>query len=451
MRTIRVLALALIAAVPAVASAQTAPPIKYETFTLPNGLRFVVHEDRSTPIVAINVYYDVGSANEADKRSGFAHLFEHMLFEETQNLEKGEFTRYIETTGASNQFFNGTTDQDRTMYYEVVPSNRVNMALWLEAERMGRLRVTEDNFKREREVVKEERRMRIDNAPYMAGFLTLDTLYTDYKPYRHTVIGSMDDLNAATVDDVLNFYRQYYGPNNATVVLAGDITVEQAKKYANEYFAWIPRSKDVLPLPAPAPAPRSDGERRATVTDKLASIPMLFAGYTIPEHAHKDVYALQLLANILGQGESSRLNQALVKEAKIANFVGIFPLSRNKGGMLALQAQPTQGNDVTKLEEQVWTQVDKVRNEGVTQQELDKAKRSFVAGQIMQRQTVLMKSSALQHARFMHGDLANVNEDIANYQAVTLDDIRRVAQKYLTPANRTVVTVVPQPKTTTSD
>lgn len=337
------------------------------------------------------------------------------------------------------------------MYYEVVPSNRVNMALWLEAERMGRLRVTEDNFKREREVVKEERRMRIDNAPYMAGFLTLDTLYTDYKPYRHTVIGSMDDLNAATVDDVLNFYRQYYGPNNATVVLAGDITVEQAKKYANEYFAWIPRSKDVLPLPAPAPAPRSDGERRATVTDKLASIPMLFAGYTIPEHAHKDVYALQLLANILGQGESSRLNQALVKEAKIANFVGIFPLSRNKGGMLALQAQPTQGNDVTKLEEQVWTQVDKVRNEGVTQQELDKAKRSFVAGQIMQRQTVLMKSSALQHARFMHGDLANVNEDIANYQAVTLDDIRRVAQKYLTPANRTVVTVVPQPKTTTSD
>ena len=446
-RSLRVCALAALVLTPYVSYAQTAPKTNYQTFKLENGLQFIIHEDHSTPIVAVNVYYDVGSAHEEAGRSGFAHLFEHMLFQETENLDKGDFDKYLSSAGAN---VNGTTNTDRTFYFEVVPANRVNLALWLEAERMARLKVTAENFAREREVVKEERRMRIDNAPYMNGFLMLDTLHTDYKPYRHTVIGTMDDLNAATPEDVLSFYQRYYVPNNATISLAGDITVEQARKFAQEYFGPLKKGADVAPLPPAAAAPRTDGERRQVLEDKLASVPVLFAAYNTPQHDHPDTYALQLLSSLLGQGESSRLNQALVKEAKVANFAAVSVDSRLRGGYLRVQAQPTQGSDVAKLETLLWEQVEKVKTDGVSPGELAKAKRRFIAGAIMGRQTVMAKADALQHARFMHNDLASVNTDLDNYNAVTADDIRRVAQKYLNPANRTVVTVVPAQKAATS-
>lgn len=444
---LRLCALAALVLTPFVSYAQTAPKTNYQTFMLENGLQFIVHEDHSTPIVAVNVYYDVGSAHEEDGRSGFAHLFEHMLFQETENLDKGDFDKYLSSAGAN---VNGTTNTDRTFYFEVVPSNRINLALWLEAERMARLKVTAENFAREREVVKEERRMRIDNAPYGNGFLMLDTLHTDYKPYRHTVIGTMTDLDAATAEDVLSFYKRYYVPNNATITLAGDITLEQAKKYAQEYFGALKKGADVAPLPPAAAAPRTDGERRQVLEDKLASVPLLFAAYNVPQHDDADTYALQLLSSLLGQGESSRLNQALVKDAKVANFASAFVSSRLRGGYLGFQAQPTQGNDVAKLESLLWEQVEKIRSEGVSAEELAKAKRRFLAGAIMGRQTVMAKADALQHARFMHNDLSTVDTDLDNYSAVTAEDIRRVAQKYLVPANRTVVTVVPPQKAATS-
>lgn len=433
--------------VPAITHAQTAPPIKYETFTLDNGLRFIVHEDHSTPIVAVDVWYDVGSANEALGRSGFAHLFEHMLFQETENLPKGAFDTYLEEAGAQ---LNGTTNQDRTMYYEIVPSNRVNLALWLEAERMARLKVTKENFEREREVVKEERRMRIDNAPYGNGFLMLDTLHTDYKPYRHTVIGTMDDLNAATAQDVIDFYRQYYVPNNATIVLAGDITVEQARKFAQEYFADIKKGNSIAELPEPPAVPRTDGERRQVLEDKLASVPLIFSAYNVPQHNDNDIYALQLLGAVLGQGESSRIFQRLVKQEKAATFAGAGLASRARGGYMSFQAQPVQGVDVDKVESLLWEEVEKVKQQGITAEELNKAKRQLIAGQIMGRQMVLSKAEALQHARFMHGDIASINTDLDKYNAVTLDDVKRVANKYLVTPNRTVVTVVPAAKKPTT-
>jgi zinc protease len=449
MKSLRLMALAALALMPAIATAQrVAPPLKYETFTLPNGLKFIVHEDHSTPIVAVDIWYDVGSANEAVGRSGFAHFFEHMLFEETENLKKGDYNALLEAAGSS---VNATTNQDRTFYYEVVPSNRINLALWLEAERMARLRVSADNFAREREAVKEERRLRVDNAPYVNGFLTMDTLVFDYRPYRHTVIGTMDDLNAAKPEDVMSFYRQFYVPNNATVTLAGDITLEQARKYANEYFAAIPKGPPVTALPAAPVTPRTDGERRVKVEDKLASVPIVFIGYTLPPHSENETYALTMLGSLLGRGESSRLNQAIVKEAKAANFAAAGLDSRSKGGYMFVQAQPTQGNDVAKIEELVYAQIEKVKAEGVSAQELEKVRRQVVAAQVMGRQTVLSKAEALQHARFMHNDLETVNTDIEKFNTVTADDIRRVAQKYLTPANRTVVTVVPATKAATSD
>jgi predicted Zn-dependent peptidase len=211
MRTLPVLAAALLVFLAAPLNAQeTAPPIEFETITLKNGLTIIVHEDNSTPIVAVTVWYDVGSAHEEEGRSGFAHLFEHMLSQETENLEQGELRRLVAGAGGTR---NATTNNDRTAYYEILPSNRLNLALWLHAERLGRLQVTKENFEREREVVKEERRLRIENQPYSGGVETLDTLVADWPPYNHTVIGSMDDLNAAKTEDVRAFYEKYYVPN----------------------------------------------------------------------------------------------------------------------------------------------------------------------------------------------------------------------------------------------
>ena len=446
MKTKRVLLLAAAALMPAILSAQTAPPLKYETFTLPNGLKFIVHEDHSTPIVAVDVYYDVGSANEQLGRSGFAHLFEHLMFQESANMGKGDFDKWMDAAGTSN---NGTTDQDRTLYYEVVPSNRINLALWMEADRMASLRVADDNFKREREVVKEERRMRIDNAPYSNGIIALDTLTTNYGPYRHTVIGTMDDLNASSAQDAMAFYKQFYVPNNATISLAGDITVAQAKQYANEYFAKIPRGADIPAMPAPAAAPRTDGERRVQFEDKLATVPLIAVAFTVPQRNSPDMFALNLLAAALGRGESSRLNQALVKDAKAALFAQARLAAQRQGGNLQILAQPTQGNDIGKLEQLINTELDKIKTQGITPEELAKVKRQYIAGQIMQRQTVFSKAESLQQARFIYGDINAANTNLDKYNAVTAADIQRVAQKYLTQANRTVVTIVPPQKPAT--
>jgi predicted Zn-dependent peptidase len=441
MRTPGLAALALAFLASAAPAQQSVPPIHFETFTLSNGLRFIVHEDHSTPVVAVNVWYDVGSANEPVGRSGFAHLFEHMLFQETENLEKGAIMELIPAAGGN---FNGTTNTDRTNYFEILPSNRLNLAFFLHAEQMARLRVTDENFQREREVVKEERRLRVENQPYgVALGETLDTLMQDWVPYKHSVIGSMADLDAATTDDVRAFYREYYVPNNATIAVAGDVTVAEVRKLAEEYFGAIPRGPEIAPLPPPTATPRSDGERRRTMEDKLATLPLVAQAYNIPPHEHRDTYALQLLASIFSTGESSRLNQRLVKEEKAALMVQSGLNSRYGPGAFLFYALPNQGVEVGRLEALIDEEVAKLKGEGVSERELQKAKNQFRMGQIRQRQTAYGKSEALQHNRRYHGDPGAINTDLDHYMAVTVADIRAVAQKYLVPANRTVITVLP--------
>jgi predicted Zn-dependent peptidase len=440
-RTLGAVALALLVPAGMAHAQQAVPPINYETFTLPNGLRFLVHEDHSTPLVAVNVWYDVGSANEPEGRSGFAHLFEHMLFQETENLEKGAIMELIPAAGGE---FNGTTNTDRTNYYEILPSNRLNLAFFLHAEQMAKLRVTDENFDREREVVKEERRMWIENQPYaMALGETLDTLMQDWKPYKHSVIGSMADLDAATTGDVRNFYREYYVPNNATIAVAGDVTVAEVRKLAEEYFGSIPRGPEIAPLPPPTPTPRTDGERRRTMEDRLATLPLVALGYNIPPHEHEDTYALQLLASIFSTGESSRLNQRLVKDEKAALMVQSMLNSRLGPGAFLFYSLPNQGVEVGRLEALIDEEIEKLKTDGVTERELQKAKNQFRMGQIRQRQTAYGISEALQHNRRYHGDPGAINTDLERYMAVTVGDIRAAARKYLVPANRTVITVVP--------
>ncbi|HEX7051064.1 MAG TPA: pitrilysin family protein [Longimicrobiales bacterium] len=418
-----------------------APPIRFETFTLDNGLKVIVHEDHSTPIVAVNVWYDVGSANEPPGRSGFAHLFEHMFFQETENLEAGEIMSMIPAAGGE---FNGSTDKDRTNYYEVLPSNRLNLALWIHAEQMARLQVTPENFQREREVVKEERRRTFENQPYAGAIaITLDTLINDWEPYDHPTIGSMEDLNAATAEDVRAFYRQYYVPNNATIAVAGDVTVAEVKRLVEEYFGDIPRGPEIAELPPPTPTPRTDGERRVFVTDALATLPLLAMGFNIPPHDDPDTYALQLLSAIFSAGESSRLHQRLVKQEKAAVSVGAGLNSLIGPGSFMFFALPNQGVETARLRTLIDEEIQKLKAEGVTEHELQKAKNQLRMSQIQQRQTVFSRADLLQHYRRYHGDVGSINDDLGRYMDVGVDDIRAVARKYLTPANRTIVIVVP--------
>jgi predicted Zn-dependent peptidase len=423
------------------AAQETAPRIEYETFTLENGLTVIVHEDHSTPIVAVTVWYDVGSAHEDVGRSGFAHLFEHMLSQETENLEQGELRRLVTGAGGTR---NATTNNDRTAYYEVLPSNRLNLAIWLHAERMARLQVTKENFEREREVVKEERRMRVENQPYMIAVETLDTLVADWPPYNHTVIGSMEDLNAAKTEDVRAFYRKHYVPNNATLVVAGDVEVKQVRGLTEEYLGGIPRGAEPEPLPEFTATPRSDGERRTTVEDKLANTPAYLAGYNIPPVSDDDSYALEMLSNIFSLGESSRLHQRLVKEEGAALVVFSQMDTRLGPGMFFFAALPNQGVDVERIEALVNEEVNKLQNEGVTERELQKAKNQLRANEIMSRQTVFAKANALQRYRYYYDDVSEINENLDRYMRVTVDDIRNVAREYLAPANRTVIIVVPE-------
>lgn len=421
------------------ASAQSTPPIDFETFTLDNGLQFIVHEDHSVPIVHVEVWYDVGSANEPPGRSGFAHLFEHMMFINTTHLEQGDFDRYINRAGGS---LNGTTNKDRTAYFETVPSNYVNVALWLEADRMQNLVVNEENFQREREVVKEERRLRVDNQPYGEALMTIDTLSQDWAPYRHTVIGSMDDLNAATAADARAFYERFYVPNNAAIAVAGDVTVDQVRALAEEYFGYMERGPAMAALPPMPTTPRTDGERRATLEDEKATLPLYLSSYSIPAEGATDLPALELMGRILMTGESSRMNQRLVKEERAALQVFGGAGAGMGPGSMDVYVVPNAGVDVSRIEELVWDELDRIRTEGVTERELRKAQNQTRAGMIFSRQRVTSKATMLQSFR-RRGDISEINRAIDEYMAVTVEDIQRVAETYLTPENRTVVIAVP--------
>jgi len=417
------------------------PDLPIDTFTLANGLSVVVSEDHSTPVVAVNMWYRVGSAHEEPGRSGFAHLFEHMLFEETENLADGEMDQLVSRAGG---IYNGTTNTDRTAYFEVLPSNRVNLAFWLHAERMARLRVSAENFENQREIVKEERRLRVDNQPYAGAQLAVDTLaQRDFEPYRHTVIGSMADLDAATVEDVQDFYRRYYAPNHAVLAVVGDVTVAQVRALAEETFGSIPRGPEIPPLPEPPSIPRSDGERRADVEAPLAQLPLLWMAFNLPPADHPDHHALTLLSQIFSTGESSRLRERLVDQEQAALDVIALVDRRLGPGMMLFGALPNQGVDIATLEWLIEAEIERLQVEGVTQRELAKARNQVRTAAVSQRSSVQSKATLLQAAALFYGSPHQVNEELDHVEAVTAADLMRVAQTYLIPENRTVVVARP--------
>lgn len=419
---------------------QSEGKIDFVEFTLENGLHVILHEDHSTPIVAVNVCYHVGSKNEKPDKTGFAHLFEHLMFDGSKNVKRGEFDKYISQAGG---YDNAYTTEDKTNYYEVLPSNYLELALWLESDRMLEFSIQEISLITQREVVKEERRWRYENRPYGSAWIKISEKSFKKHPYRWPVIGYQEHLDKASMDDVKEFYETFYVPNNAVLVIAGDIDIEKTKKLVEKYFADIPKGPDNIPHPSPEDEPL-ENEIREVVEDINAPLPAVFMSYRIPEEGNPDSYALALLSNILSVGESSRLYQRLVYRDKIANEVETYSDSREHPGLFLIYAIANPGFSSDTLEKVIDEEIDKIKNYGVEEKELEKAKNKIESALVSARQTVQGKADLLAHYYTFYKNPALVNREIDKYRSVTVEDIKRVAQMYLDSKRRVILHYLPK-------
>jgi len=417
------------------------PQVAFTQYTLPNGLRVILAPDvrpEAPPVIAANVTYDVGSRSERPGRSGFAHLFEHMMFQGSENVAKTEHIRLIESNGGS---MNGTTNQDRTNFFESLPANQLALALFLEADRMRALDISQANLNNQRQVVEEEKRQSYDNQPYGHTYeALLDEAYSGF-PYKHTTIGSMADLDAASLDDVRQFHAQYYEPANAVLTVTGRFDDASVRALISRYFgpiaAGIASPPTVFSELAVYP-----GERRKTLSDALARQPQYLAGYvTVPGNA-PDYYALTVLGNILSSGKTSRLYRALVEKDLVVG-VGAGPEDSTGPGLFTVSAALPPGGDVAAVEAVLDQEIARVQTSGVTADEVATAKVEERVGTVRRLQTALGRAQQLGLYAVQFHDPNRVNTLLVDLQKVTSADVQRVAQKYLVPANRSVVITLP--------
>ncbi len=427
---------------PPTVAAQDLPPVKIEQYRLPNGLKVILLPDHSSQVVAVDVWYNVGARNEQPGRTGFAHLFEHMMFQGSAHVKKAEHFQLVERAGGQD---NGSTHSDYTNYFEVLPSNRLSLGLWLEADRMRSLIITDSNFHNQREAVKEERRLRVENQPYAGAFVEgLPLIYDSVAcyGYAHPGIGWMKDLDAAQTSDVKGFFELYYAPNNATLALVGDFDPASTKELIAQYFGTIPRGSE--PPAVDCRQGFGTGIIRRTVVDSKANLPAVILAYRVPPAGDSDTPSLQLLAVILGQGESSRLNRVLARERKAVVTVQslLNDESRAPATFIAL-AIANQGVTAETVDTLLQGEVGRISLDGVTPAELEKAKNSYLTDKITARQSVLAMAESLLYADLFNGGADAVNKQLEAVRNVTIDDIRRVARKYLVPGNALALTVTP--------
>jgi zinc protease len=428
-------------AVPAVQQVQ----IPIQQFTLKNGLRVVLSEDHAAPTVSLCLTYDVGSRNEQAGRTGFAHLFEHMMFQGSENVGKGEHLILVQVNGGD---VNGSTSDDETNYYERVPANQLDMALFLESDRMRALRISQANLDNQRSTVQEERRLRMDNQPYGKTGEILEGLAYDNFAYKHSTMGSMEDLNAASLGDVAQFFKTYYAPNNAVLALVGDFKTPEALAKIKKFFEDIPSQ------PAPPAVDMAEtvqtSERRSQVEDSFARLPRLDIVYkTVPSNT-PDWYALDMLGDILFGGQSSRLYQKLVKDKTVAlQVAGGIDLRRGPALFQAF-AMLRPGQDPREVEKLIYEEFDRVKNEGVTQAELNKVRTQDTLQQARSLTSTLGRARMLGLYSVYFHDPALVNTMLANYNEVTSADIERVANKYLGAAQRTILLTTPKAQAKTA-
>jgi zinc protease len=428
--------------------AQTAPkPLKIpiQQFKLDNGLRIVLSEDHSAPTYGISITYNVGSHNEHAGRTGFAHLFEHMMFEGSENVGKGEHFILVENNGGN---MNGTTTEDRTNYFESFASNQLDLGLFLESDRMRSLAVNQANLDNQRNAVQEERRLSQDNQPYGETSEVLQGLIYDNFANKHPVIGSMADLDAATIKDVQDFFRVYYAPNNAVLTLVGDFQPAGALAKIKKYFGDIPAQ----PTP-PAPdlsEPKQTAERRKTIEDAFAQTPRLDIAFKTPAGNTPDAYALDVLSSALGEGEASRLYQTLVKEKELAVNVFCYVEEHRGPSTFNVVVLTRPGADLKEVEKAVLAELDRVKSEPVADWELQKIRMTERRETAQQLESTLYRAYLIGEAASIFGDPNLINTRLDKIQSVGKQDLQRVAKTYLTEENRTVVTTLPKPKTEAS-
>jgi predicted Zn-dependent peptidase len=412
--------------------------VNYKEITLKNGLRVITVEDPSAPVISTAVTYNVGSRDERRGRTGFAHLFEHMMFKGSENVGAGEHPVLIRNNGGSD---NASTSEDRTFYFEALPANQLDLALFLESDRMRSLAVTKDNLDNERNNVQEERRQRVDNQPYgKSGEIQQELLYDNFA-YKHSVIGSMEDLNAASVDDVKEFFRIYYAPNNAVLVLVGDFKTSDALARVRKYFEGIPRQPSPPPVDMTEPGPK--GERRETVKDPLARATRVAIAYkTVPGNT-ADFYALQVLSAALQGGQSSRLYQKLVRDKEMVTTVGGFNAENRGPGAFYTTATLRPGSKPETVEAAIYEEIERLKKEPIADWELQKAKMATRRGFFTSLQSSLSRAITIGQYAVYYNEPALINTRLNKVTAVTKEDVQRVANKYLETPNRVVVITLP--------
>lgn len=414
--------------------------IPFEKYTLSNGLRVILAPDRSAPVATVYVIYGVGARSEEKGRTGFAHLFEHMMFRGSKNVGPEEHMRLVRQAGG---VVNAYTGFDTTVYWETFPSNYLDRMLWLEADRMASLDVSEENFRKEREVVKEERRLRVENPPY--GNLLEEVLRNTYVryPYRHSPIGSAEDLDRATLAEVREFHGAYYVPNNATVILVGDFAAEEAFRLAEKHFGGIPRGK-----PAPrvrVKEPEQKTRREASLKDPKAPLDAVVAAYHLPPAGHPDSHALEIAASILSAGQSSRLYRKLVYEDQSALAAQGEALLLEGPSIFFGYAIANPGRDIREILKTMESILAEMMEKPVSQEELEKAKNQILASFILERESMQAKADFLGKCAVLLKDPARYNSEIEKYRQVTAADVQRVVKQYLAPERQTRVFIHPQP------
>ena len=424
---------------PVTQAAVRPPRLDYTMTTLDNGLKVVFLEDHSTPIVHLQIWYHVGSKNERPGRTGFAHFFEHMMFKGSKNVEPEGHPSYVSSVGGQS---NAYTNEDATVFWETVPSQYLPLVLWLEADRMASLKIDEAAFRNEREVVKEERRMRIENQPYgRLQEIIADQAFTVH-PYKHPVIGSMTDLDAASVEDVRDFWRTYYVPNNATAVLVGDFDTKEAAQLVTQYLGRVPKSDRPVPRDIPKEPPQTK-EKRVTLKEEWP-LPAVIVAYHITYDGNPDSYPLHIASKILSDGQSSRIYRKLVYEKGIAlaAFGGGNIIEDPNLFFAVAIVQP--GHTTDEAANALITELERLRDEPVSAAELQQAKNQFARDYILNRETDQQKAEQLGHAVVIHNDIRTADGEFDIFQNTTAADVERVARTYFTAQNRLVLTILPK-------
>ncbi|MEN8191749.1 MAG: pitrilysin family protein [Bacteroidota bacterium] len=413
--------------------------IEFEEYDLENGLHVILHQDDSTPIVAVSVFYHVGSKNEQADRTGFAHFFEHLMFEGTKNIPTGEYHKIVSSNGGAN---NATTDFDRTYYYEILPSNQLALGLWLESERMLHLKIDSTGVETQRKVVKEERKQRLDNRPY--GSLLEETFKRAYlkHPYNWTPIGSTQYIDMATIDEFNDFYKHFYVPNNAVLTISGDIDIDEAKELIEQYFADIPKGTEEIKYPN-ITEPAKTEEVRDTVYDNV-QLPMVLMSYPIPSKTNSESYAIDMLTTLLSGGQSARIYKQLVDKEQKAVFAGSVPLALEDSGQFIVYAISNMGVDGMDLEKSLQAEIDKVKSELIPDREFQKLQNQIESRITNSNSTVAGLAGALPSYYVFYGGTDLINQELEKYLSVTREDIKNVANKYLESNGRVVLYYLPK-------